>query len=50
VIDHDEVVGVVAGYDTRLRAADPTALDRLRRGVADAGPMMRALSGPMVDL
>jgi CheY-like chemotaxis protein len=49
VIDHHEVVGVVACYDTRLRAPDPTALDRLRRGVADAGPMLRSLSGPMVD-
>jgi CheY-like chemotaxis protein len=45
VMDGDEVVGVVAGYDTRLRRGDPRSLDRLRQAVVDAAPMFRAASG-----
>lgn len=41
-----EVVGVVAGYDTRLRRPDGRALDRLRKFVDDAGPMLRQAAGP----
>ena len=45
VMDGYEVVGVVAGYDTRLRRGDPRSLDRLRQAVADAAPMFRTASG-----
>jgi GAF domain-containing protein len=45
VMDGDEVVGVVAGYDTRLRRGDSRSLDRLRQAVVDAAPMFRAASG-----
>jgi len=45
VMDGDEVVGVVVGYDTRLRRGDPRSLDRLRHAVIDAAPMLRAASG-----
>ncbi|HEX5038654.1 MAG TPA: GAF domain-containing protein [Candidatus Limnocylindria bacterium] len=40
-----EVVGVVAGYDTRLRRPDGRALDRLRKFVEDAGPMLNQAAG-----
>ena len=45
IVDGDEVVGVVAGYDTRHRRPDPGVLDRFRRSVAGAAPMMRAAAG-----
>jgi len=45
VSDGAEIVGVVAGYDTRLRRPDARALDRLRRFVEDAGPMLRQAAG-----
>lgn len=45
VVDGDETVGVVAGYDTRLRRPDAAALDRLRRVAADGGPMLRHAAG-----
>ena len=45
VLDDGEIVGVVAAYDTRLRAPDTRSLDRLRVEVAEAGPMLRAAAG-----
>lgn len=45
VSEGSAVVGVVAGYDTRLRRPDPRALDRLRKFVEDAGPMLRQAAG-----
>ncbi|HEY8169934.1 MAG TPA: GAF domain-containing protein [Candidatus Limnocylindria bacterium] len=49
VSDHNEVVGVIAGYDTRLRRPDVASLDRLRRFVADAGPMLRDAAGTRAE-
>lgn len=40
-----EIVGVVAGYDQRLRTRDDVELARLVDAVADAGPMIRAAAG-----
>lgn len=45
VIAEGEVVGVIAAYDTRLRRPDVASLDRLRRFVEDAGPMLRKAAG-----
>lgn len=44
---HDDgvIVGVVAGYDQRLRSPDAAELDRLQAAVADAGQVMRAVAG-----
>jgi CheY-like chemotaxis protein len=45
VFDRDELAGVVCGYDTRLRRPDVAALERLRRFVTDAGPILRRATG-----
>ena len=45
VFDGDELVGVVAAYDTRQRRPEPEALDRLRRATADTASMLRAAAG-----
>ncbi len=45
VHDDGEIVGVIAGYDQRLRSADASELDRLQAAVADAGQVMRAVAG-----
>lgn len=45
VSDDGEIVGVVAGYDQRLRHRDDVELGRLVDAVADAGPMLRAVAG-----
>ena len=39
------ILGVVAGYDTRLRRPDGRALERLRKFVEDAGPMLHQAAG-----
>ena len=45
VLDDGVIVGVVAGYDQRLRQRDDIELVRLVEAVADAGPMLRAAAG-----
>jgi CheY-like chemotaxis protein len=45
VFDADEIVGVIAGYDQRLRSRDVAELERLRSAVADGGPILRAATG-----
>ncbi len=45
VIDRGAVLGVIAGYDTRLRRPDVAGLDRLRRFTEDAAPMLRSATG-----
>jgi CheY-like chemotaxis protein len=45
VSDGGQILGVVAGYDTRLRRPDGRALDRLRRFVEGGGPMLRQAAG-----
>ena len=45
VIDRGAVLGVIAGYDTRLRRPDAAGLDRLRRFTEDAAPMLRSATG-----
>jgi CheY-like chemotaxis protein len=45
VLDGGEIVGVVAGYDQRLRAWDLAELERLREAAAEAGQTLRAAAG-----
>lgn len=45
VSDHDEVVGVVALYDQRLRPRNDEELERLRQAAHEAGPVLRAAAG-----
>lgn len=45
VTDGDEIVGVVAVYDQRLRRRDDAALDRLDEAAREAGPLLRASAG-----
>ena len=45
VLDADEVVGVVAGYDQRLRSRDLAELERLRAAAEDVAPLLRAAAG-----
>jgi hypothetical protein len=45
VIDRDEIVGVVAVYDQRLRPSNDEALERLREAAREAGPLLRAAAG-----
>lgn len=45
VLDSGEIVGVVAGYDQRLRARDVAELERLRMAAVDASPILRAAAG-----
>jgi CheY-like chemotaxis protein len=45
VMDLGEIVGVVAGYDQRLRTVDKVELERLRTAAAEAGPMLRGAAG-----
>lgn len=45
VIEGGAVLGVIAGYDTRLRRPDVAGLDRLRRFTEDAAPMLRSAAG-----
>lgn len=43
VMDGDEVIGVLAAYDQRLRALDAAELDRLRAASILAGELLREL-------
>ena len=45
ILDAGEIVGVVAGYDQRLRQRDETELDRFMEAIAEAGSMIRAAAG-----
>ena len=45
VLDGGEIVGVIAGYDQRLRSRDFAELERLRAAAAEVGPMLRAAAG-----
>lgn len=45
VLDNDEIIGVVAGYDQRLRTRDVAELERLRTAGVDAVPLLRAAAG-----
>ena len=45
VMVRDEIVGVVAGYSTRRRAPDATALASLTAAAAEGGPMLPAAAG-----
>jgi len=45
VTEGDQIVGVVAVYDQRLRRRDDAALDRLHEGARVAGPLLRAAAG-----
>ena len=45
VRDRDEVVGVVAVYDQRLRPSNDEALERLREATRNTGPLLRAAGG-----
>lgn len=45
VLESGEIVGVVAGYDQRVRGRDLAELERLRLVAADAAPILRAAAG-----
>jgi GAF domain-containing protein len=45
VTERDQVVGVVAVYDQRLRRRDDAALDHLAEAAREAGPLLRAAAG-----
>lgn len=45
VLESGEIVGVVAGYDQRLRGRDVAELERLRMAAEQAGPILRAAAG-----
>jgi CheY-like chemotaxis protein len=45
VLESGAIVGVVAGYDQRLRGRDVAELERLRMAAEDAGPILRAAAG-----
>jgi CheY-like chemotaxis protein len=45
VLESGEIVGVVAGYDQRLRSRDLAELERLRLAALDAAPLLRAAAG-----
>lgn len=45
VTERDQIVGVVAAYDQRLRRRDDAALDRLHEAAREAGPLLRAAAG-----
>ena len=49
VFDSDEMVGVLAGYDQRLRARDVAELERLRVAGVEAAPILRAAAGLASD-
>ena len=45
VVDADQVVGVVAAYDQRLRPRDELALARLHEAARELAPVLRAAGG-----
>jgi CheY-like chemotaxis protein len=45
VAERDQIVGVIAVYDQRLRRRDDAALDRLDEAAREAGPLLRAVAG-----
>jgi CheY-like chemotaxis protein len=45
VTEREQIVGVVAAYDQRLRRRDDAALDRLSEAAREAGPLLRAAAG-----
>lgn len=49
VDDSGEIVGVLAGYDQRLRARDVAELERLRLAAVEATPILRAAAGLASD-
>lgn len=45
VTEPDQIVGVLAVYDQRLRRRDGAALDRLAEAARETGPLFRAAAG-----
>src|SRR5690606_26611469 len=45
ITDREELVGVVAAYDQRLRRRNDEALEDLHRSTHEAGPLLRAAAG-----
>jgi len=45
VTEREQIVGVVAAYDQRLRPRDDGSLARLNEASRDAGPLLRAAAG-----
>lgn len=45
VAERDQIVGVLAAYDQRLRRRDDAALDRLAEAARETGPLLRAAAG-----
>lgn len=49
VIERDQLVGVVAFYDQRVRRRDDAALERLQDAARDTGTLLRAAAGLAPD-